>query len=214
MKKQKIRGHRRRWKSIKSWIDRNKPLDLDLLKHPRRRYAKIRLRPWSDLTTVNSEIPQPFGKTKKLLCQGLIEIHGAWKAQLEKLGEPYYLRIWLFDPQFSESQVVCALGSDLHFYDNTFSIPPQSQDLDLSHWGEWAEALEAFQWEHKIDEEIYTNDEVGPVSLYEDRAAYEQHKAWFRKKLLQKHRVEALREPVGEATEAYIFKRGDVWIGK
>src|SRR5690554_4737715 len=93
MRSRKIRGHKRRWNDIEKWINNHKDLNLDYLKDYKRDYAKIRVHPWSGLALTNSTIPEPKRETRKRITSGLIEIYDSWKITLDKLGEPYYLKI-------------------------------------------------------------------------------------------------------------------------
>ena len=120
MKTKKVRGHRRRWSDIDRWVETHKNLNLEYLKEYQRDYAKIRVHPWSGISLTNSQTPEPTRQTKTKILSGLIEIYDSWKNELDKLGENYYLKIWLFEQRFASSQVVCALGDYLEFYENTF----------------------------------------------------------------------------------------------
>jgi hypothetical protein len=127
MKTKKIRGHKRIWKDIEKWKNANLKLDLEHLKQNERDYAKIGVYPFSAISLTNSQIPEPKTKTKKRILNGLLDIYDSWKNQLDQLNEPYYLKIWLFEPRFSKSQVVCAIGNSIDFYKNTFIFPENTR---------------------------------------------------------------------------------------
>ena len=93
-------------------------IDVDRLRTWPYNYTKIRVSPWSRLSLINSEFAEPKSKTRHELLKGLEKIYCAWRSELEKLGEPYYLKIWVFEPRFSESQVVCAIGDKINWYEN------------------------------------------------------------------------------------------------
>lgn len=113
MRTKKIRGHRRQWTHIDAWIDANKQLNLENVKRNGRDHAKIWVHPWSGITVTNSQIPEPKRETKRRIIKGLIAIYEGWKASLDQLNEPYYLKIWLYEPRLSKSQVVCAIEKEL-----------------------------------------------------------------------------------------------------
>src|SRR4051812_38389727 len=125
VRQKKIRGHKRRNKHIDNWRLENLSFNLKdyLLNECERYYAKIRVHPWSGLSLTSSVTPEPTGKTKQKMLLGLLDIYEYWKNQLDKLGQSYYLKIWLFEPRFSQSQVVCAIGENVDFYENTFYKP-------------------------------------------------------------------------------------------
>lgn len=215
MRQKKIRGHNRRHKQIENWRLTNLSLDLTdyLLNQRDRYYAKIYVHPWSGLSLTNSLTPQPTGKTKQKMLNGLLDIYENWKTQLDKLGKPYYLKIWLFEPRFSQSQVVCAIGNDIDFYENTFYKPTSDKTIFLDNFGNLKTRLSKLNWEYRLDEDYYDNTEVGEPEIYASRQDYDYTVKWLEKLLKKPHRTHKYKEPIGDTTEAYLFKRGDIWLG-
>lgn len=213
MKTRKIRGHKRRWKEIDNWVDAYKNIDIDSLKSRQRDYAKISVHPWSSISLLNSEILCPTGKTKMKIFKGLIEIYNAWKNELDQLGELYYLKIWLYEPRFLKSQVVCAIGDCLDFYTKTFFKPDDTKVLNPKNYGLLEKEVSQFAWEYCLDEDHFNNNEVGSPDMYKTLEDYEAYKNWFDKKLKKPHRFMKAKEPIGEITEYYSFNRGAVWLG-
>jgi hypothetical protein len=215
VRQKKIRGHNRRHKQIDNWRLYNLSLDLTdyLLNERDRYYAKIRVHPWSGLSLTNSVTPQPTGKTKQKMLNGLLDIYENWKTQLDKLGQPYYLKVWLFEPRFSQSQVVCAIGDNVGFYENTFFKPDTEKTIQLDSYGTIKTKLSKLNWDYRLDEEHYDNTEVGEPEIYASRQDYEDTVKWFDKLLKKPHRTHKFTEPIGETTESYSFKRGDLWLG-
>jgi hypothetical protein len=214
MRQKKIRGHNRRHKQIDNWRLDNLSLDLtDYLVNQRDRYyAKIRVQPWSELSLTNSITPQPSGKTKQKMINGLLDIYESWKTQLDKLGQPYYLKVWLFEPRFSQSQVICAIGDNVGFYENTF-FKPSKKTIQLDSYGTIKTKLSKLNWDYRLDEDHYDNIQVGEPEIYASRRDYEDTVKWFDKLLKKPHRTNKFIEPIGETTELYSFKRGDLWLG-
>jgi hypothetical protein len=215
VRQKKIRGHNRRHKQIDNWRLDNLSLDLTdyLLNERDRYYAKIRVHPWSGFSLTNSVTPQPTGKTKQKILNGLLDIYENWKTQLDKLGQPYYLKVWLFEPRFSQSQVVCAIGDNVGFYENTFFKPETEKTIQLDSYGTIKTKLSKLNWDYRFDEDHYDNTEVGEPEIYASRQDYEDTVKWFDKLLKKPHRTHKFIEPIGEATESYSFKRGDLWLG-
>ena len=215
MRQKKIRGHNRRHKQINKWRLDNLSLDLtDYLTNQRDRYyAKIRVHPWSGLSLTNSVTPEPTGKTKQKMLNGLLDIYEDWKKQLDQLGQPYYLKVWLFEPRFSQSQVVCAIGDNVDFYENTFFKPDNEKTIQLDSYGTIKSKLSKLNWDYRLDEDHYDNTEVGEPVIYASRQDYEDTVKWFDKLLKKPHRTHKFIEPIGETTESYSFKRGDLWLG-
>jgi hypothetical protein len=215
VRQKKIRGHYRRYKQIHNWRLDNLSIDLTdyLLNERDRYYAKIRVHPWSGISLTNSATPQPTGKTKQKILNGLFDIYDNWKSQLDKLGQPYYLKIWLFEPRFSQSQVVCSIGDNVDFYENTFYKPSIDKTIQLENYGCLKAKLSKLEWDYRLDEDHYDNNEVGEPDFFASKKDYEETKKWFDKLLKKPHRIFKYNEPIGDITELYSFKRGDIWLG-
>jgi hypothetical protein len=214
VKQHKIRGFNRRFRDIENWRLENLDLRLDLIEKHHREYCKIIVHPWCDISIINSKIPEPKRKAKNLILIGLLDIYESWKAQLDKLGKPYYLKIWIFEPRFSKSQVVCAIADKIEFYENNFFNPCFKNDFNTSNYGQLSDRLEKIDWEYRLDEDHYDNCEVGEPEMYATLQDYEESKIWFNRLIKKQHRMIELDEPIGEVTELYSFKRGDLWIGE
>ena len=214
MRFKKIRGHNRRQKDIRIWRNNNISLDLTgyILKEYDRYHAKIRVHPWSGISLTNSAIPQPSRKTKLEILSGLLDIYDNWKEQLDNLGQPYYLKLWLFEPHFSKSQVVCAIGDSIDFYENTFHKPEKEKELHLDNYSSLRKRLEKLKLDYRFDEDYYTNDEVGSPSIYSSQKAFEETQKWFSQLLKKPHRTTRINNPNIDATEVYSFKRGEIWL--
>jgi hypothetical protein len=215
MRRKKIRGHKRRYKQIENWRLNNLSFDLkdDLVSQNDKMYVKIRVSPWNDISLTNSIVPEPARNTKLKILNGLLDIYEDWKKQLDRLGKPYYLKIWLFEPRFSMSQVVCAIDENIAFYENTFFKPEINKSINLDTYGKLKTRLQNLNWEFYLDEDHYYNDEVGDPEYYASKKDYEETKVWFFKLLKKPHRKYKLEEPIGDTTEQYSFKRGVVWLG-
>lgn len=215
MRQKKIRGHNRRHKQIDNWRLDNLSLELNdyLLNEHDRYYAKISVHPWNGISLTNSVTPEPIGKTKQKMLSGLLDIYENWKTQLDNLGQPYYLKVWLFEPRFSQSQVVCAIGDNVDFYENTFHKPDTDKTIQLDNYGTLKTKLSKLNWDYRLDEDHYDNTEVGEPEIYSSKQDYEYTVKWFDKLLKKPHRKHKFKEPIGEITESYSFKRGDLWLG-
>jgi hypothetical protein len=214
VKTKKIRGHKRRWNDIEHWIETHKNLDLTYLREHKRDYAKIQVHPWSGIPITDSHIPQLKGQTKTKILSGLIEIYDSWKNQLDKLGEDYYLKIWLFEPRFASSEVVCAIGEYLDFYENTFHKPVESKTLNPENYGSLKNEIGNFNWEYRLDEEHLDKNETGRPEDFNSLREFEENRKWFTKTMIKPHRTTKYSEPIGDATEFYSFKKGAVWLGE
>lgn len=156
MRLKKLRGNKRRIKEIDEWIELSTDLNIDFLKEYTYYYQKIEVQPWCNLSILNSEFPEPRSIIKNKIINGLETIYNSWRAELEKLNEPYYLKIWLYEPRISKSQVVCALQDRINYYEEQFNrITEEQKPSDL---------LKKFSsninWEPAVDEEIYNESDL------------------------------------------------------
>jgi len=199
MRTRKIRGHNRRHLNIENWRLENLEIRLDLIERYTYDYAKIIVHPWCDISIINSKIPEPKRKTKQLMLNGLFDIYESWKKQLDKLNQPYYLKIWLFEPLFSQSQVVCAIGERINYYENLFAKPNQSKRLNNNNSIEIKRKLNTLKWKYALDESLFDADDLGESK---------EDKIWFNKALKKPYRTTII-----DNKELYLFKEGDVWLG-
>jgi hypothetical protein len=215
MRIRKIRGHKRRWKQIESWKNSNLNLDLHYIKEYERNYTKIRIHPWSGLSLKNSIYPEPKRQTKLKMLNGLFDIYDQWKNQLDKLGKPYYLKIWLYDNRFSMSQIVCAIGEYVDFYAKTFNKSEKEEQINPNKYKvQLQPRIELFHWESHLDEDHFDNTDLGQPEDYETIEEYLESKIWFKKLMKKPHKTVKFKEPIGDATESYSFEKGKIWIGK
>ena len=210
MKTKKIRGHKRIWNDIEKWKNAKLKLDLETLKQNERDYTKIWVHPFSGISLTNSQIPEPKAETKKRILSGLLDIYESWKNQLDKLNEPYYLKVWIFEPRFSKSQVVCAIGNSIEFYQNTFNIPEKAKEFKIDFGGIIKNIIENYNWECRLDEDFLFSTDIGNPEDYENEKEYLEDKKWFNNKLKKKHITKTLKD----GTNSYVFEIGNVWIGE
>ena len=139
-----------------------------------------------------------------------MDIYESWKNQLDKLNEPYYLKVWIFEPRFSKSQVVCAIGNSIEFYQNTFNIPEKAKEFKIDFGGIIKNRIENYNWECRLDEDFLFSTDIGNPEDYENEKEYLEDKKWFNNKLKKKHITKTLKD----GTNSYVFEIGNVWIGE
>ena len=159
-------------------------------------------------TSGTSNIRNRGGETRKRILTGLLDIHDAWKKELDALGQPYYLKIWLYEPRFSLSQVVCAVGESADFYEHTFYKPDNPKTFPIRNYGKLQERMEKLQWEQALDENWIDTNTVGYPEEFESEAEYYTNRRWVKRKLRAPHRTEKT-----SAGEVHYIKMGTVWIG-
>lgn len=214
MKKRKIRGHKKKWKQITKWKESNLTLDLTLIKKEKRNHIKIWIHPWSGLSIKNSQYQEPNKKTKALIINSLLEIYKNWDNQLKRLNEPYYLKIWLYEPNISKSQVVCSIRDNIDFYKNTFNKEKSYTLLSTTNYPKITRTLlSEFNWISHIEEDHFDDTFVGEPSEYTSLGEYIECKNWFNQLLKRPHSITKIKGS-NTINEIYSFKKGTVWIGE
>lgn len=206
MRTKKIRGHKRIWKDIERWRTVHSPMDAGFVD---RKYVKIWVHPYSGISLLGSKIPEPKGLTRKKILEGLLDIYDAWKKELDSQGEPYYLKLWLYEPQISRSQVVCAVGDFRNFYDSTFYTPETQKKFPIGNYGKLQERLNSFTWEYAHDESFIDDNSVGEPEDFYSLNEFYANRRWVKRK-----RQGGLRtEHRDDEEERFFYKVGDVWLG-
>lgn len=209
----KIRGHKRIWKQITSWEKSNLLLDLENLQLQQRNYIKVYVSPYCDYTLLNSIYPAPKGKTRQYILESLLTIFESWKNQIQSLNQPYYLKLWLYEPDISKSQIVCSIGSLLDFYNLTFYKPESKKKFNTSTYGNLKGRLEKLQWEFALDETFIYPSELGTESDYCTKEDFLEEKKWYSNQINKAHRkIEDKSGNINSST-CYAIKNGVVWLG-
>ena len=194
------------------WVENNKILDIDYLHSYEKDYVKFRVDPWGIFIINNIEFPQPKKMFKREFINGLVEIYTSWQDQLEKLNEPYHLKVWLFEKDLKKSQVVCAINSKIDFYTNTFEKNDTPKNLDkLFPFKNINPKLNDFHWEMALDNLYVEDDIIQNKNEYSSEKDYLQAKKWFNNIVLKNYK----RIEVFEGNRSfYVLDNDVVWIGE
>ena len=211
MKIKKIIGAKRRIKSIEKWKEKHLIIDKKYFAEYSRDYVKFFVDPWTSLLFSNSKFPQPNKIYKKLFIESLIEIYYSWKNQLETLNQPYYLKIWLFESDLKNSQVVCAVGDKIDFYNETFKeIENKKMSLKQSKLFHVLNTYQEFKWESKIEVNVLEKNYLETIDDFKSNQEFQFMKKWW-KNLLDK---KLLDEFINDRDEYFVFENDSVWIGE
>ena len=213
MKTKKIRNYKQILNQIDEWRSQIIDLDIDVVRANQRDYAKIWVSPYSNLSLGNSAYPQPKGQARKAILKVLLDTYDSWKETLDTMDEPYYLKIWLFDQRFSQSQVVCGIKSFLDFYEDTFYKPKEQKKIDPWNYGKLSSRIQSLDWQYAWDEEHFDNTSIGEIDEYATEKDFYETRRWFKDRLQKPHRRSEYSDPDSDITEYYSFRRGTVWIG-
>ena len=190
--RKKVRGWKRRLRQLDRFRLAYRTLDVDALRQSHYDYVKIWLDPWSRLGGRNP----PVWFRRRILA-ALMDIHDAWRAALEAEGEPYYLEVWLFHPDFHRSQVVAAMDWRMEHYQNVFEPARSAARRPPALYDDPAYDLDGFRWRVGTEVNVYM---AGPDELDDDvKADFERRAA----------RIEQAKN--GDLL--YYFELGSVWQG-
>lgn len=201
--KKRIRGWKRLVRKIEKWKLRVIGLDIVHLHQYQRDYAKLWIHPFYAILRRNPPVWY-----YRLLLEAILDVYRSWHETLSKLDEDFYLKLWIYDPHFINSQVVAAYKDCLHFYDQTFDVGNQEKQFPVYKYTYLRERLEMFDWHLHIDSDIYTEsdliDNIQQGWMSENEVEAIKGKAY---------KVETVHLPDGDTDKTYIVKVGDVWVG-
>ena len=207
----KIRGLKRKVANIQNWINGYSELNIEHLNEHKYEYAKVYVDPWDNLTLTNSQIPEPKGKAKKDILNGLEKIFDSWKNELEKINKPYYLKIWLYEPRISKSQVVCAIGEKIEYYENLF----EKADFKPNDSSFTNQLSSEFKWQPNIDEEPYwESDLLWPIDQYERIEDCYSDRRLLNKLKKGNFKNKEINSPNGNKDTIYFLPKGKIWVGE
>lgn len=212
MKKlKKIRGQKRLNKKIESWREYSLFPNMDLIRDNHYDYVKIWVRPFSNLRYKKRDYTGPKSENRLLILNSLLDIYDNWDLELKKLNIPYYLRIWLYEPRFTSSQVVCGIEDKIEHYENVLQLAEEKCEFPHDRYKKLANRIDQFNWSLAIDEEIIEN-EFCPKEQYESENDYYADQRMFRQ--LEKRQIR--KEDFSDDTERlirYYVPKGHILIG-
>lgn len=189
--RKKVRGWKRRLRELERFRRAHLELDVEALRRSEVVYVKLWLDPWSRL--VPRDPPVWF---RRRVLAAFLDILHSWNRALEAAGEPFYLRLWLFDPRFHRTQVVAAVGDRIAWYRNSFEAAPGARPVPPPHLHDPAYDLAALEWEPCRDTDVVLEEDAaerGDLRILR-RATRVEHTSWG--------------QPL------FLFDRGFVWLGR
>lgn len=193
--KKKIRGWKRRVREIERWKKAAMNVDSQSLERNQRIYVKF----WSSsfYSLDRYKLPKWY---KQLVVQALADIYFSWKQTIEEMGTPYYLKIWLFDHSFMQSQVVASIGEALSFYEKTFELSKNREKWIISYNLNEAADL---SWETGFLPSSWTEEEFREGLL----------NGWYTAKEIKEIKKSVYKIEKSESTTIYWIKEDTVWLG-
>ncbi|MEF2248373.1 hypothetical protein [Paenibacillus sp. IITD108] len=196
--KKKLRGTRRIVRKLPTWGERYKYLDISNLRMYGKEYVKVWINPFYNLHQYSQNKVgkrNPSYKLQKLIFFQLIEIYLSWEKQLASSNEPYYLKLWIGDPEFIDSQLVAAIGTEIAHYTQLFSkhdkpkVFPYSNIHPSFHLFTWERCVNGYYvWESDL--------EIEEIPMYRKKAYS-----------IDEYEINGNKEI------SYFISTGDMWIG-
>lgn len=208
----KIRGNKRRIKKIENWRINNLKIDVDYLEKTNKDYVKIRIFPWNPVAMSIQNYPNPKGKIRKKIIESFFDIYESWNIQLKELGKPFYLKIWLFEPDIFDSQVVCAINDRIEYYENIFHKPKIEKNITKSRFEKSSNRINDFNWSYSIEEYPIFENEYLREKFTSDKEYLKEQK-WLKTELKKTHReINQVRDGIAE--KLFLIKGNEVWLGE
>ncbi|MES2575757.1 MAG: hypothetical protein V4572_12500 [Bacteroidota bacterium] len=208
----KIRGNKRRIRQIENWRINNLEIDLDYFEKTNKDYVKFRIFPWNSVAMSLNNYPNPKGKIRKKIIESFFDIYESWNAQLKELGKPFYLKIWMFEPDIYNSQVVCAINEKIEYYENIFHKPEQQKKLAKSSLEKISNRIDQYKWDYSIEEYPIFENEYLRKNFASDKDYLEEQK-WLKSELKKPFReINQVREGITE--KIFLIQGSDVWLGE
>ena len=201
-KKKKIRGWKRHKRKIERWKQNAMNLDMDYLRNYQRQYEKLWINPFYKLERRN-----PPNWYKSLLLDAMIEVYLEWHQKMKKEDEDFYLKLWLYDPHFINSQIVVAYRNCLDFYDKTFKRRQENKEFPFDKFHSLRDKLEQFEWDLHIESDYYDENDLN--EWLEEGALTEKEVSRIKGKAYDAVRI---KDEDGSFLQ-YSLDKGDVWIG-
>lgn len=149
------------------------------------------------------------GLIRKRIVQLLFEIHDSWKVELEKLNTPYYLAIWLCEPQIIRSEVVCAIDERIEMYSTNWFDPSEKAPFILSEsYGKNRDQLNRFNWERKNSYDTHEATDFVQSNYKNQKQFHSDQRAFNR---IKKISTKVMDTAYGET---YYERIGDIWVGR
>jgi hypothetical protein len=187
----KVRGLKRNIAQAERLLYAQRQLDMTALEDGGYTYVKMTVAPWYNLVKRNP----PIWYRRRVL-RAMMAVYDAWDEQLQRCGQPYYLKIWLFHPRFWQTQVVAAVGDRIVWYTNQFAASPGTSPGDLLLYDTPDTGINRLHWQPHADEDYFDEDSgYSPQELAQ-----------------LERQADAVEMVYGR--RLFRFRRGTVWLGE
>jgi len=193
--KRKIRGWKRRVGHLDKWgeLIKKPHTNYFLTERGRHTYERYTVSPFYSL--VKRHPPLWF---YKLIIAKLVTAYSEWRKTFNNLDVPYDLQLWLYDPAYIRSEIIChkmqQYGARKRFsWESDLSKPFPYKKLESKHYN-----LHDFEWILADDEHIHFEDDFEDAGFTAEDLLADGY----------------IRKQQGDGLIYYAKRLGDIWIGR
>jgi hypothetical protein len=193
--RKKIRGWRRRVRHLDRWgeLIKQPHTKYFLTERGRHTYERYTVSPFYNAVKRNP--PLWF---YKLMIAKFIPAYSEWQKAFDKLDVPYDLQLWLYDPAYIRSEIICHKMQQ-HVERKRFSWESeQSEPFPYEKLGSKHYNLQDFEWTLADDEHIYFEDDFEDADFTVEDLLADGY----------------IRKQQGDGLIYYAKRYGDIWIGR
>jgi hypothetical protein len=193
--RKKIRGWKRRVRHLDRWGELIKQpcTRYFLTERGRHTYERYTVSPFYNAVKRNP--PLWF---YKLMIAKFIAVYTEWQKEFDKLDVAYDLQLWLYDPSYIRSEIIChkmqQKGERKRFsWESDLDKPFPYKKLESKHYN-----LHNFEWILADDEHIYFEDDFEDEDFTAEDLLADGY----------------VRKEQSDGTVYYAKRYGDIWIGR
>ncbi|WP_295772352.1 hypothetical protein [uncultured Mucilaginibacter sp.] len=193
--KKKVRGWKRRVHHLDRWgeLIKEPHTKYFLTERGRHTYERYTVSPFYNL--VKRHPPLWF---YKLIIAKLVTAYSEWQKTFDKLNVPYDLQLWLYDPSYIRSEIICHKmqqhGERKRFsWESDLSKPFPYEKLGSKHYN-----LQDFEWILADDEHIHFEDDFEDANFTAEDLLADGY----------------IRKQQSDGLIYYAKRYGDIWIGR
>jgi len=193
--RKKIRGWKRRVRHLDRWGEHIKQPHTEyfLTERGRHTYERYTVSPFYNL--VKRHPPLWF---YKLIIAKLVTAYSEWQKTFDNLDLPYDLQLWLYDPAYIRSEIICYKmqqhGEQMRFsWESDLSKPFPYEKLGSKQYN-----LHDFEWILADDAHVHFEDDFEDADFTAEDLLADGY----------------VRKEQGNGMVYYAKRFGDIWIGR
>lgn len=169
-KKKKIRGWKRHKKNIERW--RQNVINLDMnyffrVRNKLNRERRIKSAFLGDYHYIPSVLTTPPNWYKRTWLSEMIDVYLSWYEKMAKESDDFYLKIWIFEPQFIESRIFASFKyKETLLNEPRYPKSPVTKIFPFHKFESLKDKLALFDWEAHINDKNYWEGDLNRYIQY------------------------------------------------